>query len=155
MTTTTAFAVHKTTGLPIEEYPTFEVGDLVTESINSDGYPGVVVHVTPKRVYVRGVNFVGNFKADDAPGWNGYGDSGSIAVDPESVTEALALGPDGASKYVLYVSPHVSGFRHPGGGSFNEQDKYGEAGFHRSRWRKPGGYGSLSKGARYRQDPHF
>ena len=143
-------ALHPKTGLPIQEVPEFKVGDLVTEGIMSDGYPGVVVHATAKTVYVHSVDWVGNFSADDAPGHNGYGDSGTIAVDPESVERALAKGKEGASKYVLRVAPKPS----LSGTSFNEREKYGEAGFHRASWRRPGGFGHLSAGARYRQDPH-
>ena len=151
MTTTTEFEVHKTTGLPIQPTATFEVGDLVTEGINSDGYPGVVVHATAKTVYVAHVSFQGSFSPNDLPGYNGYGDSGTIAIDPESVEQAIAAGMDGAvTKYVLYTARKA----HPAG-SINDREKYGEAGFHRSRWQRPGGYGHVSHGASYRQDPHF
>ncbi len=147
-TATAEFETHPKTGLPVLPVAAFERGDLVTESIMSDGYPGVVVHATPKTAYVRRVSFVGNFSADDAPGYNGYGDSGTIAVDPESVEEALAAGKAGAHKYVLHVYPAA---RY---GSLNERDTYGET-FHRAAWREPnGGSMRLSKGASYRQDPH-
>ena len=146
--TASTLQTHPKTGLPIEPVPTFEVGDLVTESFLSDGYPGVVVAVTPKTVWVSRVRFIGNFSADDAPGYNGYGDSGTITVDPESVEQAKARGKDSAHKYVLRVSPH------PTSGSFAEQEKYGPR-FHRAKWALPNSRaGSLSAGARYRQDPH-
>lgn len=149
MTTATAFETHPDTGLPVRPAPTFAVGDLVTEHIGSDGYPGVVVHATPKTVWVRSVSFVGNFSPNDAPGWNGYGDSGTIAVDPDDVERQVAFGKSGATKYVHYVSPQSQV------GSFNDQDKYGRAGFHPARWHRPGGSFSLSVGAQYRQDPHI
>lgn len=144
------FATHPKTGLPVQTAPTFEVGDLVTEHILSDGYPAVVVHATAKTVYVRRVDWVGNFRSDDAPGYNGYGDSGTIAVDPESVAEAISRGKGGgANKYVLHVSAHPTTSY-----SMAEQEVYGEAGFHRARWRMPGGSMYLTAGAKYRQDPH-
>ena len=149
--TATQFEVHPKTGLPIQPVPAFKVGDLVTESFLSDGYPGVVVAATAKTVYVGSVKFLGNFSADDAPGYNGYGDSGSIVVDPESVEQAIAKGKDAATKYVLRVAPKPS----VSGTSGRERDTYGEAGFHRAGWRLPNSRsGSLSAGARYRQDPH-
>lgn len=146
--TASTLQTHPKTGLPIEEVPTFEVGDLVTETFLSDGHPAVVVAVTAKTVWVSSVRFVGNFSADDSPGYNGYGDSGTIVVDPESVEQAKAAGKSRAKKYVLRVSPH------PTSGSFAEQEKYG-ARFHRAKWAIPNSRaGSLSKGARYRRDPH-
>lgn len=149
-TKTGAPAVHPKTGLPVQQVPSFEVGDLVTEHINSDGYPGVVVAVSPsgKTVWVSGVDFLGNFSANDAPGYNGYGDSGSIVIDPESVEQAIAAGKDAATKYVVRISPHAHR------GSLNDDRQYGGE-FHFAGWHPPGGYGSLSKGASYRQDPHF
>lgn len=142
---------HKKTGLPIQPVPAFKVGDLVTERINSDGSPGVVVHATAKTVYVRPVEFVGSFKADDTPGYNGYGDSGTIVVDDESVKEAIAKGKEGAAKYVLHVNSRPST-----GGSVSgrEREQYGEA-FHRAGWQRPGGHFRLSSGASYRRDPHL
>lgn len=152
MSVKTEFEAHAKTGLPIEPHIEFEVGDLVTEHFLSDGTPGVIVHVTPKTVYVANVRWVGNFHENDAPGWNGYGDSGSIAIDPESVEEAVKAGKEGgATKYVLRVASKPSVM----GTSFNDREKYGEAGFHRSGWRLPNSSaGYLSKGARYRRDPH-
>lgn len=145
---TTTHEVHHITGLPIEEYPTFEVGDLVSENINSDSYPAVVVAATDKTVWVASVKWVGNFSADDAPGWNGYGDSGTIAVDPESVEAALAAGKAGAASYRLRVRPTPTTSM-----SMREADEYGKAGFHRTSWRRHQSF-YLTKGARYRQDPH-
>lgn len=143
---------HPKTGLPVQEVPTFAVGDLVTEHFLSDGHPGVVVAVTPKTVWVAGVQFVGNFSADDAPGYNGYGDSGTIVVDPESVEQALARGKSGASKYVLRVSSRPTTGASM---SWREREQYGDAGFHRAKWAIPNSRaGSLSKGAKYRRDPH-
>jgi hypothetical protein len=139
---------HPKTGLPVEEVPTFAVGDLVTENFLSDGHPAVVVAVTAKTVWVSSVSFIGNFSATDAPGYNGYGDSGTITVDPESVEQAMARGKSGASKYVLRVSPR------PTRGSMREEEQYGGE-FHRARWAVPNSRaGSLSAGARYRRDPH-
>lgn len=150
MSTATGFQTHPKTGLPVEEVPTFKVGDLVTESFLSDGHPAVVVAVTPKTVWVSSVSFVGNFSASDAPGYNGYGDSGTIAVDPESVEQALAKGKDGATKYVLRVGSRPSTSL-----SMNEVEKYGSDRVHRAGWRLPNSRaGSLSPGARYRRDPH-
>lgn len=149
--TETVFEVHPKTGLPIQEVPTFEVGDLVTESFLSDGYPGVVVAVTAKTVWVGGVTYqVANVSPDDVPGYNGYGDSATLAVDPESVEKSIALGKAHATKYVLRVgSKPTTSF------SIAEREKYGEAGFHRAKWAIPNSAaGSLSKGARFRQDPH-
>lgn len=149
MSTATAFQIHPKTGLPIQEVPTFEVGDLVTESFLGDGHPGVVVAVTAKTVWVGGVSFVGNFSAEDAPGYNGYGDSGTIAVDPESVQQSIALGKDHATKYVLRV-----GAQPTTSSSIAEREKY-DGQFHRAGWRLPNSRaGSLSKGASYRRDPH-
>lgn len=150
MTVATEFARHPKTGLPVQSTPAFKVGDLVTESIRSDSYPGVVVAATAKTVWVASVDYqVGNVSADDVPGWNGYGDSATLAVDPESVERAVAAGKDGAKKYVLRVSPR------PTTGSLGEREQYGEAGFHRAGWQSPnGGYFHLSAGARYRRDPH-
>jgi len=148
--TAPAVTIHPKTGFPVETVPTFEVGDLVTEAFMSDGYPGVVVAATAKTVYVRRVRFIGNFKADDAPGYNGYGDSGTITVDPESVTEAVAAGKDGATKYVLRVNRHTTS------GSFADEEKYGSRQYHRAGFRLPNSSaGSLRKGASYRQDPHI
>lgn len=138
---------HPVTGRPIQETPTFKVGDLVTEAFNGDGYPGVVVHATAKTAWVASVRFVGNFSKDDAPGYNGYGDSGTIAIDPEDVAAVVAKGKDAATKYVLYVSPHVRK------GSFNDDEKYGGT-YHPAKWHRPGGGFTLSAGARYRQNPH-
>lgn len=149
--TVQTFEPHPDTGLPIEPHAIFEVGDLVTEGIMSDGYPGVVSHVTAKNVWVQPVEFVGNFSADDAPGWNGYGDSGTIAIDPEHAASQAAKGKAGARRYFLRVysrpvtGPSLSG---------RDAERFGEAGFHRSQWVASGGHGHLSKGARYRQDPH-
>jgi hypothetical protein len=146
------FQPHPTTGLPVEPHHAFEVGDLVTEGIMSDGYPGVVSAATAKTVWVQRVKFVGNFNANDAPGYNGYGDSGTIAVDPEHVKAQVAKGKEGARRYFLrvYSSPVT-------GPSLSNRDaqRFGPAGFHRSSWRSSGGgHGHLSPGARYRQDPH-
>ena len=146
------FARHPKTGLPVQEVPAFAVGDLVSETIMSDSYPAVVVAVSEsgKTVWVRSVEWVGNFSPDDAPGWNGYGDSGTIAVDPESVQRAVAAGKgEGATRYFqrVYARPEQYG-------SIRDRETYG-GDFHRARWaRTGGGYGGLSKGARYRQDPH-
>jgi hypothetical protein len=146
---TTTLTTHPKTGRPIQVLPTFEVGDMVTEHVVSDGYPGVVVAVTAKTVWVRRVDFISSFAPDDAPGYNGYGDSGSIAIDPESVEMALAEGKERATKYALYISPR------PSTGSFTESDLYGGT-FHRATYRRPGAsYTSISKGARYRLDPHL
>ena len=143
-------ARHPKTGLPVQEVPALTVGDLVSETIMSDSYPAVVVAASAsgKTVWVRSVEWVGNFSADDAPGWNGYGDSGTIAVDPESVERAIAQGKEGATKYRQRVSAKPERY-----GSIRDQERYGPE-FHRARWARPGGYGGLSKGARYRQDPH-
>lgn len=152
MTASIAHKTHPKTGLPIQEVPTFAVGDLVTEAFLSDGYPGVVVAATAKTVWVRPVSFVGNFAATDAPGYNGYGDTGTIAVDPESVEQALAAGKEGASKYVLRVSLHPVRATSM---SPREEMEYGSAGFHRAKWAIPNSAaGSLRPGASYRQDPH-
>lgn len=143
------FESHPKTGLPVEPVPAFKVGDLVTEHFLSDGYPGVVVAATAKTVYVAKVSFLGNFSPSDVPGHNGYGDSGSIVVDPESVEAAIAAGKEQASKYVLRVAPKPTT-----SASSRERETYG-GGFHRAGWRKPGnGAGYLSAGASYRQDPH-
>lgn len=148
MTDTTTFQIHPKTGRPIQPHTTFEVGDLVTEHLLGDGSPAVVVAVTPKTVWVQRVAFIGNFRQDDQPGYNGYGDSGTIAVDPDSIEEALAKGRDGAAKYVLYVHPR------PTSGSLADQDIFGGT-YHRSTWRRPGSsYQTLSQGAKYRRDPH-
>lgn len=152
MTQTTQFETHPKTGLPIQQVPTYEVGDLVTEHFLSDGTPGVVVAVTPKTVWVAGVDFVGNFSENDAPGYNGYGDSGTIAVDPESVEQAKKVGKKGATKYVLRVASQPT---RPMSMSINDRETYGEAGYHRAGWRLPNSRaGSLSSGASYRRDPH-
>lgn len=151
MSVATEFARHPKTGLPVQPVVTFEVGDLVSETIMSDSYPAVVVAVSEsgKTVWVRSVEWVGNFSPDDAPGWNGYGDTGTIAVDPESVERAIAQGKEGATKYRQRVAAKPDQY-----GSIRDRETYGEAGFHRARWSRPGGYGGLFKGARYRQDPH-
>lgn len=149
--TVTEFEVHPKTGLPVEAYPTFEVGDLVTEAFLSDATPGVVVAVTPKTVWVGSVDYqVGNVSPNDVPGHNGYGDSATLVVDPESVERSIARGKDAATKYVLRIGPRpTTSF------SINEREKYGEAGFHRSGWSKPNSSaGYLGKGARFRRDPH-
>jgi hypothetical protein len=113
----------------------------------------VVVAATTKTVWVSKVGFVlGNVSADDQPGYNGYGDSATIVVDPESVERALAQGKDGASKYVLRVSPKPTASYSM---SLREQEQYGDQGFHRAKWAVPNSRaGSLSAGAKYRQDPH-
>lgn len=148
MTATIEHEIHPDTGLPVQPVHDFKVGDLCTEAFLGDGYPAVVVHRTPKTVYAARVEFIGHFSADDAPGWNGYGDSGTITIDPESVERAIAAGKDAATKYVLRVYPAD---RY---GSLNERDTYGER-FHRAAWRLPNSSaGSLRPGARYRQDPH-
>lgn len=141
---------HPKTGLPVMEHATFEVGDLVTEHMMSDGYPGVVVHATAKTVYVARVDYqIGNVSPDDVPGYNGYGDSATLVVDPESVERALAAGKEQASKYCLRISAQPST-----GLSLDEERQYGSPRAHRASWRRPGGYGSLSKGAKFRRDPH-
>lgn len=143
-------ATHPKTGLPVESVPAFQVGDLVTEHFMSDGYPAVVVAATPKTLWVRRVEFVGNFSAADSPGYNGYGDSGTIAVDPESVEQAVKAGKEGATKYVLRVGSKPSTSM-----SLREQEQYGSTSLHRAKWGLPGSHaGSLSAGAKYRQDPH-
>lgn len=144
---------HPKTGLPVQPVPTYSVGDLVSEHINSDAYPAVVVAVTPKTVWVSKVAFVGAFAPGDTPGYNGYGDSGTIVVDPESVQQALAAGPEKASKYVLRVAPKPVS---PRSMSMRDEQAYGSEGYHRAGWRKPGASGMyLSTGASYRQDPHL
>lgn len=141
--------VHPTTGRPISEVPTFAVGDLVTEHVGSDGYPAVVVHATPKTVYVSRVSYVTAAQANDIPGYNGYGDSATIAVDPESVEEAIAQGKEGATKYVLYVNPR------PQSGNYHDEQRYGGT-FHSAGFRRPGSrWTYLSHGARFRRDPHI
>lgn len=148
--TSAAPAIHPKTGRPVEEVPAFAVGDLVTEHFLSDASPAVVVEVSAsgKTIWVSGVDFVGNFSQSDLPGYNGYGDSGTIAVDPESVEQALAAGKAGARKYVLRISPHTRR------GSSNEEQQYGGE-FHPAKWAVPNSaYGSLSAGAKYRRDPH-
>ena len=151
MPETTVRVRHPKTGYPVQSVPTFAVGDLVTESFLSDAHPGVVVAVTPKTVWVSGVDFVvGNVSENDVPGYNGYGDSATIAVDPESVEQALAVGKDGARKYVLRVSAQPTTSL-----SINERETYGSDRVHRAGWRLPNSRaGSLSAGARYRRDPH-
>lgn len=145
---TETLTAHPKTGRPIAEVLTFEVGDLVTEHINSDGYPAVVVATTPKTVWVSKVAFVLAAQDGDRPGHDGYGDSATLVIDPESVEVALAAGKDGASKYVLYVSPR------PVHGNGHDEDRYGGT-YHPAKFRRPGAsYTSLTKGARYRRDPH-
>lgn len=161
---------HPKTGLPIQRVATFAVGDLVTESIGSDAYPGVVVAVEGKgkTVYVRPVRFVlGNVSGSDVPGLNGYGDSATLVVDPESVEQAIAEGKGaqganlwsderGARKYVLRVSARPTGRETGDYPSHRQCEEVGSTTFHRARWAIPGqSYGSLSAGAHYRQDPHF
>lgn len=153
-TATEVFEKHPDTGLPIEPHHVFEVGDLVTEGIMSDGYPGVVSHVTAKNVWVQSVEWVGNFHANDAPGYNGYGDSGTIAIDPEHAAAQAAKGKAGARRYFLRTYSQAVGTAGYGL-SQNERDRFGGP-FHRTSWRTSGGgHGHLSKGARYRQDPHI
>lgn len=149
--TAIAHEVHKKTGLPIQSKPSYKVGDLVTEHIASDAYPGVVVHATAKTVYVAHVDYkVVDVKPNDIPGYNGYGDSAGIEVDEESVKAAIAKGKDGGAKYVLHVNSRPS----TGGSvSSREEAQYGPS-FHRASWRRPGGSFSLSSGASYRRDPH-
>jgi hypothetical protein len=150
MTQTETFERHSKTGLPVQQTPTFEVGDLVSEHILSDCHPGVVVHATAKTVYVAGVDYaVGNVSEDDVPGYNGYGDSATLVVDPESVKRALAKGKDGAAKYVLHVGSKPSSSL-----SGNEREQYGSNQIHRASWQRPGGSFYLTKGASYRRDPH-
>lgn len=150
MNETQAHQVHPKTGHPVQEHPTFEKGDLVTEYFLGDGYPAVVVHATPKTVYVHKVAFQGNFQSHDLPGYNGYGDSGTIAVDPESVEKALAAGKEGATKYVLRVSSRASNSL-----SIAEREKYGSEYLHRASWRLANSTtGVLRPGASYRRDPH-
>jgi hypothetical protein len=142
---------HKKTGLPVQVVPTFKVGDLVTESINGDSYPGVVVHATPKTVYVAHVDYkVVDVKPNDIPGYNGYGDSAGLEIDEASVKAAVAKGKDAGAKYVLHGNSHPST-----GGSVSSRDAetYGPS-FHRAGWRRPGGGFRLSSGASYRRDPH-
>ena len=147
--TTTTHEAHHITGLPIEHYPTFEVGDLVSEHINSDAYPAVVVAVAAKTVWVSSVQYqIGNVSPTDIPGWNGYGDSASLVVDPESVKAAVAAGKTGAKSYRLRVAPKPTNSF-----SMREAGKYGDKGFHRTSWRRHQSF-YLSKGATYRQDPH-
>lgn len=145
--------VHKVTGLPVKPVAVLSVGDLVTEHVMSDGYPGVVVAVTATSVFVRRVRFVlGNVTEQSHAN---YLDDTTLVVDPESVEEALAAGKDGARKYVLRVPSRAVGA--PGSGEYpsqRERDEVGADAFHRARWAVPGGYGGLSVGARYRQDPH-
>jgi hypothetical protein len=150
MTAVAQFERHPKTGLPVESVPTFKVGDLVTEHFLSDGHPGVVVAVTPKTVWVAGVDYqVGNVSDNDVPGWNGYGDSATLVVDPESVERAVARGREGASKYV-----HRVGARPTTSASIGERETYG-GDFHRASWKRPNSSaGYLSAGARYRRDPH-
>lgn len=151
MTTMTS-TTHPKTGLPVQGVPTFEVGDLVTEAFLGDATPGVVVAVTPKTVWVAGVDFVvGNVSANDVPGYNGYGDSATLVVDPESVEQALALGKAGARKYVVRVSSKPAvGYSM----SMREREEFPE-GFHRARWAIPNSQaGGLRAGASYRRDPH-
>lgn len=146
---TETLTTHPQTGRPIAEVPTFEVGDLVTERVNSDGYPAVVVAATAKTVWVSSVDYVVNAQDGDRPGHDGYGDSATLVIDPDSVEEALAAGKEGASKYVLWVSPR------PSDGSFNDEEKYGGS-HHRAKYRRPGSpYTVLTRGARYRRDPHL
>lgn len=144
------FESHPKTGLPVEAVPTFKVGDLVTEHILSDGHPGVVVDATAKTVWVASVDYqVGNVSEGDVPGWNGYGDSATLVVDPESIERAVARGREGAAKYVLRVAPKPTTSY-----SINERETYG-GDFHRAGWRRPNSSGFyLSAGARYRRDPH-
>lgn len=148
-TDTRSHVTHAKTGLPVQEVPTFAVGDLVSENIGSDSYPAVVVAVTPKTVWVRHVAYVVNAQANDVPGYNGYGDSATLVIDPEDVDQAVAQGKTGASKYILRVAGQASY------ASGREQDQYGQPRIHRARWARPGGYGSVTPGASYRQDPHF
>lgn len=163
-TTAPAPSVHKTTGLPVQPAATYAVGDLVTEHSMSDGYPGVVVAVSANAVWVRGVRYVlGNVDPQDVPGYNGYGDSATLVIDPESVEEALALGTTpteigragGATKYMLKVGSKPVGTRESGYyPSQREQDEVGAPVFHKTRWSRAGGYGGLSQGAKFRRDPH-
>lgn len=148
-TTTVEFTRHAKTGLPVQNTPTFAVGDLVTESFGSDSYPAVVVYITPKTVYVSPVRYVVNAQPEDVPGYNGYGDSATLVIDPESIEEAKRAGKTGARKYSLRT------WAKPSRTSLREEREYGSPRIHRSRWTRPGGYGSLSAGARFRQDPHF
>lgn len=159
--------VHPVTGLPVQKVAVFAVGDLVTEGINGDGYPGVVVAVAGKgkTVYVRPVRFVlGNVTEGSHAN---YLDDTTLVVDPESVEEALAAGignqdknawsdERGARKYVLKINARPVGT--PESGYYPSQHTRDEVGadvFHTARWGVPNSrYGSLSAGARYRQDPH-
>lgn len=157
--TAPAPAVHKVTGLPIKPVAVLSVGDLVTEHVGSDGYPGVVVKTTANAVWVRRVRFVlGNVTEQSHAN---YLDDTTLVIDPESIEQALALGDSkidgqsGAHKYVLRIPARAAGA--PGSGEYpsqRERDEVGADAFHRARWAAPGGYGGLSVGARYRQDPH-
>lgn len=150
MSETQTFERHPKTGFPVQPVEAFKVGDLVTERFLGDGEPGVVVHATAKTVYVASVDFVlGNVSENDVPGYNGYGDSATLTVDPESVERALAKGKDGGRKYVLRVASKPS---RPD--SINGRETYGEQ-YHRAAWCLPNSTaGSLGKGASYRRDPH-
>lgn len=164
-------AVHPMTGHPIQRVEAFAVGDLVTTGINGDGYPGVVVAITAKTVYVRNLrhsDYVLNVQEGDVPGHNGYGDSATLVVDPAAVERLVALGignqdknawsdERGADKYVLKVNARPVGTRESGYyPSQRQRDEVGADVFHLARWGRPNAnYGYLSKGARYRRDPHL
>lgn len=161
--------VHPKTGLPIQRVETFAVGDLVTTGINGDGYPGVVVAVSAKTVYVRNLRqgdyVIGNVTEGSHAN---YMDDTTLVVDPAAVERLVALGignqdknawsdERGADKYVLKVNARPVGTRESGYyPSQRQRDEVGADVFHLARWGRPNAnYGYLSKGARYRRDPHF
>lgn len=156
-------ATHKVTGLPIQRVETYAVGDLVTTGINGDGYPGVVVAVSAKTVYVRSFGHSDYVLGNVTEGSHAnYLDDTTLVIDPAAIERLVALGignqdrnawsdERGADKYVLKVSAQPDR-----GASFAERERVGAEVFHRARWGRPNAnYGYLSKGARYRRDPHF
>lgn len=157
-------AVHAETGLPIQRVEVFAVGDLVTTGYGGDGYPGVVVAVEGKgkTLYVRSLSRSDYVLGNVSEGSHAnYYDDTTLVVDPAAIERLVALGKGaqgkhlwsderGASKYVLRVSSQAS---RPG--SIAEEEKVGSL-VHRARWAVPNSTGGhISKGARFRQDPHF
>lgn len=141
MTTTTTEAINSV------DIP--EVGDPATYSILGDSYPAVVVDVTKtgKTVWVRLVNAI--HVRDDVAVGHGWEGTETI-LDPDSVTEALQRGRDGAKKVMRRViaSKVLNG---------KEADLYGlpvGTPINREVWSVPkGGHVSFGR-AISRRDPH-
>lgn len=143
---TQTFETHPKTDRPIQPTPNFQVGDAVTISIRGDSYPALVVDASKsgKTVWARPVEGI---RANDATVDTGW-ESSEVILDPEEIELALAVGRDGAEKFVHYVSPRA----HRGNG--HDDDRYGGT-FHAAGYRSPnGGYFRLSAGARTKRDPH-